>query len=263
MSPAASSFRLLLCALLWLAPLRLAVAAPDRIHLRNGQRLTGTVLRQLGGNYLFQQAQPGGPASLQRIPKTAVTYVVYGDSAKAAQTLGLENMRRRLCRHAPMRSVHILPTQAFGEAIVQTARQAAQSIWLAAYYLRAGGHPRITTFYDTLRQKAREGVDVVLIGEFSTGTPMPIRHQALNFAQDLAADGIRILFVQGRKVQHKKMLIIDKRLVLLGSSNLTTSGIYSSSEMNVQISEPRFVSAAVRDFKKLAREAKPPEELTY
>jgi phosphatidylserine/phosphatidylglycerophosphate/cardiolipin synthase-like enzyme len=153
-----------------------------------------------------------------------------------------------LGKDADVAAATILPAEAFGRAPVPAVSAATQSIWIAAYYLSGHLSGPIQDFYTTLRQKARAGLDVVLICEFSAGTRPSVKNATLNFADELARDGITVRFIQGGKTMHKKMIVVDGRTVLLGSSNLTVAGTVGSNEMNVRIdSEPFARRAAHRD----------------
>ena len=80
-------------------------------------------------------------------------------------------------------------------------------------------------------------------------------------AEELARDGITVLFIQGYKSMHKKMIIVDDKIVLLGSSNLTVAGTTGSDEMNVRVDSPAFAQQAAADFARLRTQAIPASEL--
>lgn len=79
-----------------------------------------------------------------------------------------------------------------------------------------------------------------------------MRRANANFADELAQDGIQTLLWSGtNKALHKKLVIVDGRLLLLGSSNLSLSGTYGSIEMNVLTEAPHLVQPAIADFQRL------------
>lgn len=235
-----------------------AGAAPDRIYLRDGQEFDGQILNEQRGHYVFQPTSSTSP--LQQIPKEAVKFVLYGNPDRAEQTLGL-NRALQVGADDSDASATILPTEAFGQALTPTVQAATQSIWIAAYYISGNITGPIEEFYDTIRAKARAGVDVVLICEFSAGTRPAIRHATLNYAETLARDGVTVRFIQGYKTMHKKMIIVDEKTVLLGSANLTVAGTVGSNEMNVRINSPAFARKAADDFTRLREKAIPASEL--
>jgi phosphatidylserine/phosphatidylglycerophosphate/cardiolipin synthase-like enzyme len=234
-------------------------AAPDRVYLRDGRILEGQVLSERGGLYTFLTGTSSG--AHQQIPKQAVKFVLFGDRAKADQYLGLSRAAR-LGKDADVASATILPAEPFGEAIVQAVQSATQSIWIAAYYISGNITGPIKDFYDTIREKARAGLDVVLVCEYSTDTRPSVRDATLNFVEEhLARDGVKVLFIQGRKAMHKKMIIVDGKTVLLGSSNLTVAGTVGSNEMNVRVDSPVFARRAAADFARLRALAVPASEM--
>lgn len=244
-------------ALLFLA-IATSQAATDRVYLRDGRMLEGQVLGERRGQYAFRADTPS--VAHQQIPKDAVKFVLYGDRAKADQILGLSPPASR-GNDTLAASATILPTEAFGQTLGPTAQAATQSVWIAAYYISGYITGPIQEFYDTIREKARAGLDVVLIGEFSSGTRPAQRHATLNYAAELETDGVTVLFIQGYKTMHKKMIIVDEKTVLLGSSNLTVAGTVGSDEMNVRVDSPTFARQAVADFARLREIAIPASEL--
>jgi len=57
------------------------------------------------------------------------------------------------------------------------------------------------------------------------------------------------------------MILVDGRIALLGSSNLTMAGTLQSDEMNVEIRQPDFIARVHRDFERLFASAHSPESL--
>jgi len=234
------------------------LAATDQIYLRDGRMLEGQIFSEQRNQYLFRATAPR--STHQQIPKDAVKFVLYGDQAKARQVLGLKQTTQP-GKDSMIASATILPTEAFGKALGPTAQAATQSVWIAVYYISGYIAGPIKEFYDTIREKARSGLDVVMICEFSAGTRPSVRNATLNYAAELERDGITVLFIQGYKTMHKKMIIVDGKTVLLGSSNLTVAGTVGSNEMNVRVDSAAFARQAMADFVRLRTHAIPASEL--
>ena len=234
---------------------------PDRIFLRDGSTLSGNIVEETPDTY--RTLIPASPAPLStNVSVKAVRYVVYGTSAKARTNLRLDEAAMALGANDPAQ-VRFLPTEAFGEAINEAVSSAQLRVWILAYYISGGSHPTIDQFYVSLRAKARSGVDVRVISEFGKGTPMPIRNDTMNFTHTLQDDGVTVRFIQEYRVMHKKMLLMDRDKVLLGSANLTGSAVSSSDEINVLIESEPFARKAEADFTRLAQQAKTSDELDY
>lgn len=252
-----AGFLLFLC----LAPANAQIALPDLLYMRDGQTLSGNIVGETPDAY--RTLLPASPSPrLTNVSVKAVRYVVYGMSAKARAALRLDETAQSLGANDQAK-IEFLPTDAFGEAIATAVEAARERVWILAYYVSGGSHPAIQRFYEGLRGKARDGIDVRVISEFGKGTPMPIRNGTLNFAHTLQDDGVAVRFIQEYRVMHKKLLLVDRDKVLLGSSNLTGAGVDISDEFNVQIECEPFVRQAEADFKRLTQQAQPIEKLEY
>ena len=229
--------------------------------MRDGQTLSGNIVGETPDGYrTLLQAFPS--PRLTNVSVKSVRYVVYGTPAKARTALRLDETARALGANDPAR-IEFLPTEAFGEAIAAAVEAARERVWILAYYISGGSHPTIQRFYEGMRGQARAGMDVRVISEFGKGTPMPIRNGTLNFAHTLQDDGVAVRFIQEYRVMHKKLLLVDRDKVLLGSSNLTAAGVDGSDEFNVLIASEPFARQAEADFKRLAQRAQLIEKLEY
>ena len=237
------------------------IAPPDLLYMRDGQTLSGNVVGETPD--VYRTLLPAFPSPLlSNVSVKAVRYVVYGTPVKARTSLRLDETARALGANDPAK-IEFLPTDAFGEAIAAAVEAARERVWILAYYISGGSHPTIQQFYGGLRGKARAGMDIRVISEFGKGTPMPIRNGTLNFAHTLQDDGVAVRFIQEYRVMHKKLLLVDRDKVLLGSSNLTGAGVDVSDEFNVQIQSEPFARQAEADFKRLAQQAQLIEKLEY
>ena len=237
------------------------IAPPDLLYMRDGQTLSGNIVGETPDGYrTLLQAFPS--PRLTNVSVKSVRYVVYGTPAKARTALRLDETARALGANDPAR-IEFLPTEAFGEAIAAAVEAARERVWILAYYISGGSHPTIQRFYEGMRGQARAGMDVRVISEFGKGTPMPIRNGTLNFAHTLQDDGVAVRFIQEYRVMHKKLLLVDRDKVLLGSSNLTAAGVDGSDEFNVLIASEPFARQAEADFKRLAQRAQLIEKLEY
>ncbi len=160
-------------------------------------------------------------------------------------------------------TVVFLPSSAFGPDLVKGVKNAQKSIFITSYNTSEGLYGPLAEFQNILKQKAKEGVEVVLIAEFGPGTSAYLKRDVLDFASTLTADGIQVKFMQNYKVLHKKLVVVDGQTVWLGSSNLTMAGMGISNESNVRIQDPLVAGQAADDFRRLLEIAKPMSELNY
>lgn len=234
------------------------LAGADEISLRNGLSLTGSVLMVQTDGYVFKEHNPTG--LMQNIPKAAVRYVLYDDPAQADRVLGI----RAALRHVEggPSVIRLLPTRPFGKAILDAVQNAKTSIWVSAYYISGSSTSPIKDFYAALSEKAQQGLDVVVISEYGPGTSARVREATYNFARELERSGIHVLFMNGYHILHKKMILVDGQIALLGSANLTMAGTCQSDEMNVEIRQPEFVARMHKDFEKIMASAQTAEVVT-
>ena len=228
-----------------------AVSQADEISLRDGTSLTGRVLMVQSSGYVFQDNAPR--STPQNIPKTAVRYVLYDDPAMADRAFGIRSALRHAEGEASL--VRLLPTRPFGQAILDAVRNAQTSIWVSAYYISGSSTSPIKDFYTALEDKARQGIEVIVISEYGPGTTARVREATYNFARGLEQSGIRVRFMSERRILHKKMILVDNQSAFLGSANLTMAGTLQSDEMNAHIRQPAFVARMRKDFEKIMASA--------
>ena len=155
-----------------------------------------------------------------------------------------------------------LPQSTFGADLLEGVKNARKSILIATYNMSEGLYGPLGEFYDVLRQKAQEGVEVAFVTEFGPGTSAFLKRAVLNFASTLATGGIQVRFMQDYKVMHKKLVVVDGETVWLGSANLTTAGLSISNESNVRVQNPEVARLAEEDFRRLFLQAKPLSDVT-
>ncbi|UFS71828.1 phospholipase D-like domain-containing protein [Geomonas sp. RF6] len=81
---------------------------------------------------------------------------------------------------------------------------------------------------------ARRGVEVTILLEGKNPVGRTNRATALF----LARGGVKVLFPSGRGAAHVKALVIDDRLLFLGSHNLTQSALSRNSELSLLVQDP-------------------------
>ncbi|HPK53438.1 MAG TPA: phospholipase D-like domain-containing protein [Smithellaceae bacterium] len=74
--------------------------------------------------------------------------------------------------------------------------------------------------------------------------------------QLLEAKGVRVFLDSPRKTMHNKLIVIDQRLILLGSHNLTQSALKYNNEMSVLIDRPELAREARAYMLSLIEEAR-------
>ncbi len=252
-------FSLATALLICLCLVPVAFGQLDTIHLRDGSVLTGNIVSETADMYRTVIQTPTAPM-MTNVPVRAVRYVVYGTAQKARANLDLDRVARAL-NARDTATVRFLPTEAFGEAVQEAVQSARSRIWILAYFISGGSHETIQAIYNTVREKARFGLDALVISEFGKGTPMPIRNATLNYANTLEEDGVTVRFIQEYRTMHKKVILVDQDKVLLGSANLTGFGVSYSDEFSVLIQSEPFAQSIESDICQIHKQAQPIDTL--
>ena len=225
--------------------------ALDKLYLRDGTSLAGQIVSQNNDTYVFS----GSGFGTTPIAKSKVRFALYGDSKKASKTLGLNEVRKHISSPSQT-TILVLPTEAFGREVNHAVRNAKQSIQLMTYRLGSGHSSSSREFFSLLKEKAKAKKKVTVIVPFGSQTHPEVKKASISYGQELAKVGIQVRYVQKRKVQHKKLILVDGKTVFVGSSNLTSAGMSKNAEMNVKITHPGFVKEAKKDFTSMLRMAK-------
>ena len=233
-----------------------ASCSTDRVYLRSGEVWEGAIFDERPTEYSFVPSS-GGP--LRRIPRDAVKFVVYANPAKADKALGL-SVARGSCAPAAPCAVRVLPGEGLGAATLEAARNARSSVWISGYAFSSELEGPIGAFYAVLAAKVKEGAEVVLLAEYGQGTPPSVKQNTRNFVTEMARYGMKVYLLGERKVLHKKLVIVDGKIVFLGSSNLTTAGTVYNQDLNLRVENPEFVRQVIADYARNRERAVPLEK---
>ena len=224
----------------------------DRILLRHDQEwITGSLVAETRQGYQFIDEK----GAMRVVPKEQVALVDWVNPAKGAAFAELYKMRA-WAGLKESATVVFLPTPAFGKDLVAGVAKARKSIHILAFNAQGDTASKMTgEFFNTLREKAAMGVEVVLILEFGSGTNPRTKNLVKNFGEHLALSNIQVLYMQEYKVQHKKVVLVDDETVWLGSANLTLNAMVYNEEMSLRTSDKEAVRRAAADFGELRKRA--------
>jgi cardiolipin synthase A/B len=122
------------------------------------------------------------------------------------------------------------------------AAGSVERLWITDAYLVAP--PRL---FATLRESARDGVDVRLLVPGSSDLPL-IRNLSRIGYRELLRSGVRIYEWDGPML-HAKTIICDHRWVRIGSSNLNPSSLLGNYELDVLIEDAPLAQAMEDQFR--------------
>ena len=229
-----------------------AQVPPDRILLRHEREwIKGRLVAETRQGYQFIDER----GMMRVVPREAVALLDWADPAKGAAFAELDKMRS-WAGLKESASVVFLPTPAFGKDLVAGVAKAQRYIHVLAYNMQGGTASQMTgAFFNTLREKAAAGVEVVIILEFGPGTNPRTKNTVKNFASSLSQSGIQVLFMQDYKVQHKKVVLVDNETVWLGSANLTLNALAYNEEMSLRTSDREVARQAAADYAEMRKRA--------
>ncbi|NTW77987.1 MAG: hypothetical protein HGB33_09520, partial [Syntrophaceae bacterium] len=143
-------------------------------------------------------------------------------------------------------SVVLLKNQEYFSALTAAIDEAKSEIIMSFFLFKAGVHKNSLPdrILSRLVQAARKGVKVIVILEKSGGNDRNLDAENNRTKQFLEEKGIKVYFDSPQKTTHTKLVVIDQRLVLLGSHNLTQSALKYNNEMSLLIDRPDLAKEA-------------------
>ncbi|MDD2319048.1 MAG: phospholipase D-like domain-containing protein [Geobacteraceae bacterium] len=131
----------------------------------------------------------------------------------------------------------LLKNRDYGSALLEAIRESRSSIIVSCYLFKITNFPdnyprRIA---DELILARRRGIDVTVILERSRDKADFLNLENSSTATFLSRGGVDVRFDSLRKTSHAKVVVIDDRLVFLGSHNLTHSALSRNNELSVRI----------------------------
>jgi phosphatidylserine/phosphatidylglycerophosphate/cardiolipin synthase-like enzyme len=152
----------------------------------------------------------------------------------------------------------LLKNQEYFTALTAAIDEAKSEIIMSFFLFKTGVHKnsypdRLLTH---LVQAVRRGVKVMLILENSGGNDHNLDFANSQTKHLLEDKGVEIYFDSPRKTTHTKLIVIDQRIVLLGSHNLTQSALKYNNEISILIDSPELAREARSYMLTIIKESK-------
>jgi phosphatidylserine/phosphatidylglycerophosphate/cardiolipin synthase-like enzyme len=155
-------------------------------------------------------------------------------------------------------SVVLLKNQDYFPALLKLIDEAKSEIIMSFFLFKAGVHKN--SYPDRvlahLARSAQKGVRILVILENSGDQDRNLDADNRRTKQLLEAKGVEVYFDSPRKTMHNKLIVIDQRLVLLGSHNLTQAALKSNNEISILINRPELAKEARTYMLSIIKEAK-------
>ncbi|MCD6408292.1 hypothetical protein J7L87_04490, partial [bacterium] len=142
--------------------------------------------------------------------------------------------------------------------ILPLIKNAKESIYvimfLAGYYPEYPESPTNQIFSELIKAKKR-GLRVEIILEQSDVPGYSnTTEKNLKTARFLSNNGISVYFDSPEKTTHSKLVIIDKKFVVIGSTNWTYYALTKNNETSVIIKSPELAKYFLRYYEKIKKE---------
>jgi len=145
-------------------------------------------------------------------------------------------------------------------SVYEKLKSAEKSIYvimfLASYYTRYPDSPT-NQLLNTLIEKKKKNIKVeVILDQSNAEYFQHSRTENLKTASFLSQNGITVYFDSPSKTTHAKLLIIDGKYVVIGSTNWSYSAIEKNNETSVIIESEELAKYYIRFFEKVKKECK-------
>ena len=132
------------------------------------------------------------------------------------------------------------PMKNFVPALLKSIDEAQNEILMSIFSFKAGEHKnsypdRIAAH---LARAVKRGVKVFVVLETTNDKSDELNIQNRKAGKLLQEKGINVFFDSPRKTTHTKLIVIDQRLIFLGSHNFTQSALKYNNEISVLLDRP-------------------------
>jgi phosphatidylserine/phosphatidylglycerophosphate/cardiolipin synthase-like enzyme len=143
-------------------------------------------------------------------------------------------------------AVVLLKNQEYFPALIKAIDEAKSEIIMSFFLFKTGVHKN--SYPDKvlahLAKSVQRGVNVTVILENSGDHDPNLDTENRQTKKLLEAQGVKVYFDSPRKTTHTKLVVVDKRFVLLGSHNLTQSALKYNNEISILLDRPDLAEEA-------------------
>jgi phosphatidylserine/phosphatidylglycerophosphate/cardiolipin synthase-like enzyme len=152
----------------------------------------------------------------------------------------------------------ILANEDYFPVLLQTIDKAQNEIFISIFSFKANEHKNSypDRILSHLAQAVKRGVKVYVLLETTANKSDELNIQNRQTGKLLEEKGIHVFFDSPRKTTHTKLVVIDQRLLLLGSHNFTQSALKYNNEISVLMDSPDMAGNARNYMLKIIKEAK-------
>ena len=152
----------------------------------------------------------------------------------------------------------LLINENYFPALLKVIDEAQSEIFMSIFSFKAGVHknsyPDIVLAH--LARAVKRGIKVIVILENTGGHDYKLDAENQQTKQLLEEKGVKVYFDSLLQTTHTKLIVIDERLVLLGSHNLTQAALKYNNEISILLDRPDLAKRARNYMLKIIKEAK-------
>ncbi len=143
----------------------------------------------------------------------------------------------------------LLTNRDYLPALITAIDEAQSEILMAFFLFKAGvknkSYPDIVLAH--LARATKRGVKVIVILGNTGGSDHKLDSENQQTVELLKAKGIEAFCDTPKRTTHTKLIVIDQRLILLGSHNLTQAAMKYNNEISILLDNPELAKRA-RDY---------------
>jgi len=152
----------------------------------------------------------------------------------------------------------ILTNEEYSPALLKCIDEAQNEILISMFSFKTGEHK--SSYPDRilshLAMAVKRGVKIIVILETTDNKLDELDIQNRRTGKLLEEKGVSVFFDSPHKTTHTKLVVIDQRLIFLGSHNFTQSALKYNNEISVLLDSPDMAKNARDYMLKIIKEAK-------
>jgi len=152
----------------------------------------------------------------------------------------------------------LLTNEDYFPALIKAIDEAQKEIFMSIFSFKTGVHKNSypDRILGHLAKAVKRGVDVKVILETTGRLSDELNTQNRQTGKFLEEKGVKVYFDSPRTTTHTKLIVIDERLIILGSHNLTQSALKYNNEISIMLSRPDLAKRACNYMLTIIKEAK-------
>jgi phosphatidylserine/phosphatidylglycerophosphate/cardiolipin synthase-like enzyme len=152
----------------------------------------------------------------------------------------------------------LLTNENYLPALLKAIDEAQSEIFMSIFSFKAGVHKNSypDRILERLAKAVKRGVKVTAILETTANRSDELDIQNRQTGKLLEEKGVEVYFDSPRQTTHTKLIVIDERLIFLGSHNFTQAALKYNNEISILLDRPDLAKRARNYMLKIIKETK-------